>query len=174
MKYKIDIHESFEEGGSAEFYSIKHSSTLGFKQFKNKNWAIDAYTKQKLLSKLGLAPKVYGEICRLTFDDPLLKDHITGWGFITERAKTVDEKSMRKRLSEIQNLVNIIHDKTGLKFWDCHYYNIGYVTRNKKSKLVCIDTGKESFDRECNAWGFSEPGPKCNYCKKYQCKCSIY
>jgi hypothetical protein len=81
---------------------------------------------------------------------------------------------MRKRLSEIQNLVNIIHDKTGLKFWDCHYYNIGYVTRNKKSKLVCIDTGKESFDRECNAWGFSEPGPKCNYCKKYQCKCSIY
>ena len=62
--------------------------------------------------------------------------------------------------------------KTGLKFWDCHWYNIGTVKRGRKNKVVCIDTGKESFDGDSNAWGFAEPGPKCCYCEKYQCKCS--
>ena len=67
-----------------------------------------------------------------------------------------------------------IEKKTKLKFWDCHYYNMGYIKRNNKAKLVCIDTGSESFNRDADAWGMGTPGPKCNYCNKYQCNCSLY
>lgn len=175
MKYTIN-GESMglcHEGGSAEFYTLLGKNTLGFKQFRNKKSATNAYTKQKLLSKFGLAPKVYGKVCKL----PIKSDYYSGisnWGYVTESAKLVDERVMSKRLKEIQILVENIQKKTNLKFWDCHYWNVGYIKRKNKAKLVCIDTGNESFDRECNAWGFSEPGPKCNYCNKYQCKCSIY
>ena len=171
MRYSIDI-ENFDpshEGGSAEFYSINEDKNLGFKQFRNKQSANSAYKKQKLLSKFGLAPKVYGQICKLPIHN---LDWETNWGFITEKAKVLPETSMKKRLKEIQSLVENIHKKTKLKFWDCHYWNVGYVKRNNKAKLVCIDTGNESFFGYCNAWGFSEPGPKCNYCNKYQCRCS--
>jgi hypothetical protein len=68
--------------------------------------------------------------------------------------------------------VDNIRDKTGLKFWDCHWTNIGYIKRGRRKLLVCIDTGAESFTPYCNAWGFEEPGPKCPYCDKYQCYCS--
>ena len=55
---------------------------------------------------------------------------------------------------ELENLVNKIKEKTGLKFWDCHWTNVGYIN----NRLVnCIDTGKESFTPYCNAWGFVEP-----------------
>jgi hypothetical protein len=77
----------------------------------------------------------------------------------------IDEKPYVK----LQNLVEKIKDKTGMKFWDCHWSNVGYL----KGKLVCIDTGKESFTPYCNAWGFEDAGPKCPYCSKYQCYCSV-
>jgi hypothetical protein len=167
MKYTIknDIH--YDEGGSAEFYLIKENESLGFKQFGSKRSATTAYNKQKLLSKYNLAPKIIGKITKLKYewgDD-------TDWGYVTERAKVLDENVMKKRLRDIQNLVETIENKTRLRFWDCHYYNIGYVKRNNKAKLVCIDTGPESFDREANAWGFGKPGPKCDYCNRYQCRC---
>lgn len=172
MKYTISC-SAYDEGGSAEFYSIVEDKNLGFKQFRNKKFAISSYNKQKLLSKFGLAPKVYGNVCRLSINSAYY-DGISGWGYITERAKILDEKVMKKRLNQIQKLVDTINEKTKLKFWDCHYYNIGYVKRNNKAKLVCIDTGSESFNRDANAWGFSKPGPKCNYCKRYQCSCADY
>ena len=170
MRYTIDINH-FDEGGSAEFYNIKENKNLGFKQFRNKSSAISAYSKQKLLSKFGLAPKVYGKICKLTMKSKFYEG-LSNWGYVTEKAKIASEILMNKRLKEIQALVEDIHKKTKLKFWDCHYWNVGYIKRNNKAKLVCIDTGKESFNVIANAWGFSEPGPKCNYCNKYQCKCS--
>lgn len=177
MKYTIDIDSvgSYDEGGSAEFYSITEDRSIGFKQFRNKNRATSAWKKQKLLHKFGLAPKVISNICRLNIQYPNTDiTHKTNWGFITEKARLVDEKIMRKRMKDIQKLVNNIHQKTGLKFWDCHYYNIGYIKHKNKSKLVCIDTGNESFDPDSNAWGFSFPGPKCNYCNRYQCICIDY
>jgi len=175
MKYTItcDSSDSYDEGGSAEFYRIAEDKNLGFKQFRDKKFANRAYKKQKLLSKFGLAPKVYGKICRIQIETPYYND-LSGWGYVTERAKVLDEKVMKKRLNEIQKLVDTINKKTKLKFWDCHYYNIGYIKRNNKAKLVCIDTGSESFDSNSNAWGFSKPGPKCNYCKRYQCSCADY
>lgn len=173
MKYIVDGY-NFDEGGSAEFYHILTHKDLGFKSFRNKNEANKARKRQKILSKFGLAPKVLGDICKLPmklFNGDFCE---TNWGYITEKAHLVDEKIMKKRLRDIQKLVEKIQEKTGLKFWDCHYWNVGYIKRNNKAKLVCIDTGSESFIRDSNAWGMNQPGPKCNFCKKYQCDCSIY
>lgn len=169
MKYTIDLNQ-WDEGGSAEFYDIKEDKNLGFKQFRNKKFATEAYNKQKLLSKFGFAPKIYGKVCKLPTQSEYYHGK-SGWGYITEKARVADEQVMSKRLREIQCLVESIKKKTKLEFWDCHYYNMGYVKRNNKAKLVCIDTGKESFDRDCNSWGFENPGPKCPSCKRYQCNC---
>lgn len=173
MKYTIELDHS-GEGGSAEFYLIRENQNLGFKQFRNKKFATKAYEKQKLLSKYHLAPKVIGKVCKLPIiieSYPEYKMN-TNWGYVTEKAKILDEKVMKKRLKDIQNLVETIENKTRLRFWDCHYWNVGYIKRKNKAKLVCIDTGPESFDRDANAWGFGKPGPKCDYCNKYQCRCS--
>lgn len=177
MKYTIDIND-FDEGGSAEFYHIKEDKNLGFKQFRSKKFANAAYSKQKLLSKFGLAPKVYGKVCRLEIkiknfggENYTYSDY-TNWGYVTEKARIADETIMKKRLKEIQSLVESIEKKTKLKFWDCHYWNVGYIKRNNKAKLVCIDTGVESFDRNADAWCMGTPGPKCGYCNRYQCHCS--
>lgn len=167
----IDENYLIDEGGSAEFYLIKENPKIGFKQFKNKKFAQKAIDKQLILSKFNLAPKVYSRLCRLNFRNT---SQPTNWGFLTERAILVDEKKMVNKLGQIQILVENIYEKTKLKFWDCHYYNIGYIKRNNKAKLVCIDTGSESFHSNSNAWGFSFPGPKCNYCKKFQCVCLDY
>lgn len=177
MKYTIELDHS-GEGGSAEFYPIKEDNRLGFKQFRSKKFANKAYEKQKLLSKYHLAPKVVGKICKLKIEitnfagENYTYTHSTGWGYVTEKAKILDEKVMKKRLKDIQNLVETIENKTRLRFWDCHYWNVGYIKRKNKAKLVCIDTGPESFDRDANAWGFGKPGPKCDYCNRYQCHCS--
>lgn len=172
MKYTInsDDVDCYDEGGCAEFYRIKEDSTIGFKQFGSKKNAIKAYNRQKLLSKYDLAPKIIGPMTQLDFE----WGEKTGWGYVTERAKILSDKVMKKRLKDIQRLVNTINKKTGLKFWDCHYWNIGYIKRQNKAKLVCIDTGPESFMSLVNAWGFNTPGPKCDYCNKYQCRCSIF
>lgn len=165
--YLIKDLDNYIEGGSSEFYNVENNPDLGFKQFKNKKWAIDAYNRQKRLSRFDLAPKIYTGVTRLKTS----WYSASGWGFVTERAVVVNDHIMSKRLKQIQNLVNEIYEKTGWKFWDCHYYNIGYVKRSKKNKLVCIDTGKESFTSEVNAWGNPDPGPKCSYCLKYNCRC---
>lgn len=173
MKYTISSDSFLDEGGSAEFYLIKENPNIGFKQFRNKKCAEKARRKQKLLSKFNLAPKVLSNLCKLEFDFIEYKQE-TNWGFLTERARLVDEEKMRHRMRDIQDLVENIYNKTKLKFWDCHYYNIGYIKRQNKAKLVCIDTGSESFIRDSNAWGYGFPGPKCTSCKRYRCVCTDY
>jgi hypothetical protein len=173
MKYTIELDHS-GEGGSAEFYLIIEDQNLGFKQFRNKKFANKAYEKQKLLSKYNLAPKVIGRVCKLPIKIESCPEYklYTNWGYVTEKARILDDSVMKKRLKDIQNLVETIENKTRLRFWDCHYWNVGYIKRKNKAKLVCIDTGPESFDRDANAWGFGKPGPKCDYCNRYQCHCS--
>lgn len=157
-----------DEGGSASFYHLKETKNIGFKEFHSKKDAIFAYKIQKKLSRLGLAPKLYGKICKIKID---FKDvygnewtENTGWGFLTQIVK-ISKRLSRKK---IQELVDKIYKKTKLSFWDCHHYNIG----TYRNKYLCIDTGKESFDPDCNAWGFGDyPGPKCKQCQKYTCKC---
>lgn len=173
--YRIDA-SFYEEGGYAQFYSIQDSLSLGFKEFRNKQKAVEAYNIQYKLSKFDFAPKVVGQVTRLWFDaDADCPSMLSGWGYITEKAYVSNADNMRPHpLKSIQNLVNGIYKKTKLKFWDCHYWNVGLIERKGRPKLVCIDTGKESFDGYANAWGFANPGPKCCYCNKYQCRCSEY
>ena len=70
------------------------------------------------------------------------------------------------------NLVDKIYQHTSIKFWDCHWTNVGYIKYRGRNKLVCIDTGEESFQGYANAWGYEEPGPRCPYCNTYACECS--
>lgn len=162
MKTRFTAKFLTDEGGSAGFYSLKESKTIGFKEFHSKAKANYAYKTQKKLAKLGLAPKVYGKVCKLKFSHNSFADS-TGWGFLTQIVKTSKKLSRKK----IQQLVDDITTKAKLYFWDCHEFNIG-IYRNK---YVCIDTGKESFDENCNAWGMNNPGPLCNECNKYSCNC---
>lgn len=156
-----------DEGGSAGFYILKESKSMGFKEFPTKTEAKFAYKTQKRLAKLGLAPKVYGKICKIKIEITDFRGYSytgsTDWGFLSQIAK------IRKRLSrkKIQTLVDNIYKKAKLSFWDCHEYNIGIIN----NKYVCIDTGKESFDSNCNSWGNMNPGPFCKECEKHCCSC---
>lgn len=169
-----------DSGGQCDCLPIKGNYRLLFKSFQNKPKALAAYNIQKKLAKIELAPKLYSKLCRIAYyyDPELLKfwtpsETITGWGFITEKAILIDYEDITKvPYRKIQNLVDTIRLKTNMKFWDCHENNVGYIKRGRSKKLVCIDTGPESFKGYANAWGFEEPGPKCPYCLKYQCKCS--
>lgn len=154
-----------DSGGSSGFYILKESKSIGFKEFNSKTQAVYAYKTQKKLAKLGLSPKIYGKICKIKIDNDGWYEY-SGWGFLTQIVK------IQRRLSKqkIQKLVNDIHKKAHLLFWDCHEYNIGIVNK----KYVCIDTGKESFDSLNDAWGIGTPGPLCQECNKYNCKCGDY
>jgi hypothetical protein len=169
--YQIDNDSWFHEGGYSQLYPLIGYENLAFKEYSSKKRAEYARKIQKKLSQFDLAPAVFSDIIKLPYAKSLegwTPDN-SDWGYVTELAQhgTVSSR-------QIQNLVNKIFEKTELKFWDCHYTNIGYIKRNGKQKVVCIDTGKESFNGYCNAWGNVDPGPKCRYCSKYECNCIDY
>jgi len=167
-KYKIDLSNYHsDDGGYCTLFKLVNQPSLGFKAFISKSRANYARKIQIKLSKYDLAPKVNSELCKMRYE-PLFTNQISGWGYITELAKTGNKKV---RLCNIQRLVDNIYDKTKLKFWDCHWANLGYIIREGKRKLVCIDTGKETWDGYANYFGNSDPGPKCSYCSKYKCIC---
>jgi hypothetical protein len=172
-KYLIDYSGWSDEGGYCQVYPIKDNQGWVFKEFKNKKKAQESLSLQKKLAQYDLAPKIYSKLCRLYFmpEDGWQSDEPSDWGYITECAKTY-EANTKISMKDIQQLVENIYDKTKLKFWDCHWYNVGIVYRKTKKKVVCIDTGKESFNTNCNAWGMATPGPKCCYCNQFQCRCS--
>jgi pyruvate carboxylase len=166
--YTIDT-AWFDEGGYCQVYPIKNHKHLVFKEFSNKARAKNSYMINKKLAKYDLAPKIFGKIQKLKYTYGGI-EITTDWGYITDYAKTHEAKT-KISMKQIQSLVINIENNTGLKFWDCHYYNVGLIKRGRSQKLVCIDTGKESFEPTANAWGNPDPGPKCSYCNKYLCKC---
>lgn len=176
--YQVDDCEHYS-GGYCDFLPIRNNPELGFKSFKHKKKAQQALNNQKILAKFDLAPHPITNLCKIPFyyDPKILMNWtpsitLTNWGFVTEVAKLIDYEDITQLpYKKIQDLVENILIKTKMKFWDCHENNIGYIKRGRSKKLVCIDTGKESFEPHSNAWGFQEPGPKCTYCNKYQCKC---
>ena len=153
-KYLIDYSGWSDEGGSCQVYPIKDKQDWIFKEFRNKKKAQESYKYHKLLAKFDLAPKIYSKIIRLEFaeEDGFKPCEPSDWGYITERAYPI--KHTNGGMRKIQDLVEIIHDTTGFQFWDCHWFNVGLVSREDKHKLVCIDTGKESFQSFNNAWGW--------------------
>lgn len=166
--YIVDDDLLDDCGGYAQVYHIKNRKTLIFKEFKYKNEAILAYNYQKRLAKYNLAPKVKSNLFRLQFKTLGFK-YKTQWGFLSEKADPVDIISLDKY--DLQRLVEDIYDNTDLEFWDCHAGNVGYIRRNNKKVLVCIDTGWESFDEQSNQWGNRLPGPVCPDCKICLCNC---
>lgn len=172
IAYSIYWDAEFFDGGICQVYNIYgFEKDFVFKEFPTYNKAKQAFDKQKILSKFDLAPKIKSDLCQLNFinnnKQPIQSTNI---GFISEKAVVFDSPTCFS-LQQIQSLVDEIYKNTRLKFWDCHYNNLGIVYRNNKKKLVCIDTGLESFNKNINAWGNSTPGPKCNYCFNYDCKC---
>jgi hypothetical protein len=171
MSYVVDI-SWFDEGGYCQFYPLVGENTKGFKEFKNYEDAEQAFINQQLLNKYKLAPKIYSDIIRVPVKD---SPYITSYGFVSQMANYLTRKPILRWknkylncLEKIQNLVESIKYHTGLDFWDCHQYNVGLINK----RIVCIDTGNESFDPSSDAWGLGKPGPKCYYCHKYICKCS--
>ena len=45
----------------------------------------------------------------------------------------------------VDTLTYNIEIELGMYFGDCHSRNVGWVKRNGRDVLVCIDTGAESF-----------------------------
>ncbi len=174
--YLVDTSYMDDSGSYCDFLPIRGEDYLGFKSFKLKSRAKETYEIQKKLSKFNLAPNIVTDVCKIpySYDPELLKywtpeATVTSWGYVTEKATILDVEDTP--YIKLQNLVDRIKEKVKMKFWDCHWTNVGYIRRKSKNTLVCIDTGKESFTPYCNAWGFLEPGPKCPYCEKYNCYC---
>lgn len=170
-KYKIDYSGWSDEGGYCQVYPINNHKKWVFKEFNTKTRAQKSYNIHKKLIIHDLAPKILSRVCRLYFEEDEGWDvnQLSDWGYIIEKAMPV--KHTQDTMVQIQNLVDQIYTKTGLKFWDCHWYNVGLVNRRSHTKIVCIDTGKESFDGYANAWALSNPGPKCEDCNSYKCEC---
>lgn len=171
MNYIVDIHW-FDEGGYCQFYPLLNEPKKGFKEFRSKKDAKEAFLIQKLLNQYGLSPALYSDIVRLPINNTNL--YTTAYGFVTEMADHLTPRPIQKwtekhinLLSGIQDLVDNIRKCTKLNFWDCHQENVGWINNN----LVCIDTGKESFDPSSDAWGLGKPGPECYYCNGYICSC---
>jgi hypothetical protein len=170
MNYTIDI-EYFDEGGYCQFYPLVGETNKGFKEFRSEKDAKEALFFQELLNKYNLAPAIYSDIIKLPIKNISL---VSSYGFVTEIAVFLTPKPIKRwtknhinLLTKIQDLVEDIKYYTNLDFWDCHQSNVGLIN----NRLVCIDTGAESFDPSSDAWGLGKPGPRCNYCDKYICRC---
>ena len=136
-------------GSRSTFYVI--DSERGFKDFESKENAEYAHYVQSKLSEHNLAPKVLSDIGKIRHRDSL---ELSGWGYITEIAEMIgcggndcccgecEDIQYNKRFS-IKRLSDKI-DSLGLEFMDNHIGNVGYVRRNGKRVLVCIDCGQES------------------------------
>lgn len=137
-----------DEGSFVNFYRIKNRKTMAFKEFENKQKAIEARNNQDLLSYHDFAPKVLSKIMKIdVWDGYNRRYNRSGWGYITEIADTVSEDDYID-IDEREDLLNSMERFCDLKFYDCHPANYGYVKRKGKSVLVCIDTGNDSFNGE--------------------------
>ena len=166
----VYIGQYDDAGSKNAFYIIPQRrfgrKRIGFKEFENKGKANFAYKIQSILAEKDLAPKVYGEVGRIQKSG--YDGELTGYGYLTEIARPVPDcgdyncggdcyddgcKNAIKFLEVVEMLRHY-----GLDYNDHHRGNFGYVRRNKKSVLVVIDVGIESFD----GWDEDIYGPYMN------------
>ena len=135
-------------GSRSEFYKL-HQRGKGFKTFRSYEDAEYARDIQRELSEWDLAPRVYSEVGRIR-----IGERLSAWGYITEVAKVITVHGMscncyrcdnlgnehEEEIGELQNSI----ERAGYYFGDAHVGNVGYITRNGKKIMVCIDTGEES------------------------------
>lgn len=147
-------------GSRSDFYVI--DKTRGFKTFCDMYDAEYARNVQIMLSRLNLAPNVLSEIGRIR-----VCDRLSEWGYITELAEILscnhwtksplcpkcEKKCYKKYNKKISELADSIYSHTGYEFIDDHFGNVGFIVRDTKKILVCIDTGRESVS---NGEGYNE------------------
>jgi hypothetical protein len=162
---------SYVNGGSrAAFYKL--DKFRGFKEFGDMEDAEYAYNVQSSLSQYNLAPKVLSEIGRVRMPKNLSDKKLSGWGYITEIAEVIgcggnecfcgDCDDIYDSLSKKVNRLISDIDNVGYNFADAHPGNVGYIKRNGRKILVCIDTGEESVSE----WTDDDDYCSCSHCRK--------
>ncbi len=147
----MTIVGSYENCGSrSAFYVI--DSKRGFKEFRDKSEAVYAHTVQDKLSTYDMAPNVLSQVGKIRKSNGSLSD----WGYITEIAEMIgcggnecscgdcDEDYYDMYEDKIQDLTDNMLRTLGVEFMDNHIGNVGFIRRNRKKVLVCIDFGSES------------------------------
>jgi hypothetical protein len=166
----MTIVGSYENCGSrSAFYVIDRKR--GFKEFSDKDEAVYAHTVQDKLSTYDMAPYVLSQVGKIRKNNGELSD----WGYITEIAETIgcggnecscgecDEDYYFSYSDQIEDLTANMLRIAGVEFMDGHIGNVGFVRRNRKKVLVCIDFGQESvYDED------AETGDECN------CPCFLF
>lgn len=147
----MTIVGSYENCGSrSAFYVI--DSKRGFKEFADKDEAVHAHAVQDKLSSYDMAPYVLSQIGKIRKSDGSLSNY----GYITEIAQVIgcggnectcgkcEEDYYDMYEDKIQDLTDNMIRIAGVEFMDNHIGNVGFVRRNRKKVLVCIDFGQES------------------------------
>jgi len=154
----MTIVGKYENGGSmSAFYVIDNKR--GFKEFCDKREAEYAHSVQSKLEDYNMAPYVLSQVGKIRMNN----GDLSCWGYITEIAKTIgcggnmcncgecDDDLEFSYENQISNLAYRMMKKAGVEFIDSHIGNVGFVRRNGKKVLVCIDFGTESVcDEDCS------------------------
>lgn len=157
----IYIGEYNTSGSSNSFYIVPGNrfgkKRIGFKEFECIEKAKFAYKVQSILAEKDLAPKVYGEVGRISYGGADgLPNGLSGYGYLTEIARPVGDcdddecggecyDTGCSNSTEFLNIVSML-EHYGLTYTDYHRANFGYIRRNKRDVMVVIDVGIESFD----------------------------
>lgn len=182
----IYIGQYNDAGSKNAFYIVPGyrfgKKRIGFKEFENRGEANFAYKIQSILAEKDLAPRVYGEVGRISYRGANgLPDGLSNYGYLTEIARPVPDCNSEEcsgdcyddgccnsvRFLEVVEMLR----HYGLDYSDHHRGNFGYVRRNKRSVLVVIDVGVESFD----GWDEDIYGPYMNpvHYVGGSCKCTL-
>lgn len=143
-------------GSMSAFYVIDNKR--GFKEFCGKYEAEYAHAVQSKLETYDMAPYVLSQVGKIRMSNGDLSD----WGYITEIAKTIGCGGNMCSCGECDDTLEYSYDRqicklahemmytAGVEFTDCHIGNVGFVRRNGKRVMVCIDFGSESVcDEDC-------------------------
>jgi hypothetical protein len=169
----MTIVGSYDNCGSrSAFYVIDNKR--GFKEFSDKNEAVYARNIQSKLSTYNMAPNVLSQIGKIRKSNGSLSD----WGYITEIAEMIscggnecncgecDEDYYYMYDDKIQDLADNMMRIAGIEFMDKHIGNVGFVRRNRKKVLVCIDFGSESVYDEDHYYRDEEDECNCVICQQ--------
>jgi hypothetical protein len=172
----MGIVADYENCGSrSAFYVI--DDKRGFKDFESQEDAEYAHYVQSKLAEHNLAPKVLSAVGKIRYRSDM---ELSPWGYITEIAEMIGCGGNECCCGECEGDLTFIYndkiarlskkiDHLGLEFMDAHIGNVGYVIRNGRRKLVCIDCGMESvYDPD------ADDNPIDDYCGCEQCKARKY
>ena len=169
----MTIVGSYENCGSrSAFYVIDNKR--GFKEFSDKSEAVYAHTVQDKLSTYDMAPNVLSQVGKIRKSD----GRLSHWGYITEIAEMIgcggnecscgecDEDYYHMYEDKIQDLTDNMLRIAGIEFMDNHIGNVGFIRRNRKKVLVCIDFGTESvYDEDTDTGDDEEHECNCIACQ---------